>query len=93
MAVKDKKEERIETRLPAEAKQQIEQAAALQGRSVSDFVVQAALDQASKVIEQQRIVRLTVDESVALADMMMAKPKANRKAVAAARRHKELLGG
>jgi len=36
---------------------------------------------------------LTVDESVALADMMMAKPKANRKAVAAARRHKELLGG
>lgn len=92
MAVKDKKEERIETRLPAEAKQQIEQAAALQGRSVSDFVVQAALDQANKVIEQQRIIRLTVDESVTLAEMMMAEPEANQKSVAAMRRYKEIMG-
>lgn len=36
MALKDKKEERLETRLSAEAKLQIEQAAALQGRSLSD---------------------------------------------------------
>lgn len=92
MAVRDKKEERIETRLPAEAKQQIEHAAALQGRSVSDFVVQAALDQANKVIEQQRIIRLTVEESIALAEIMMAEPKANKKAVAAIRRYKATMG-
>jgi uncharacterized protein (DUF1778 family) len=90
--VKNKKEERMETRLPAEAKQQIEQAAALQGRSVSDFVVQAAVDQANKVIEQQRIIRLTVDESISLAEMLMAEPEVNEKAVAAIRRYKETMG-
>lgn len=92
MALNQKKEERIETRLPAEAKQQIEQAAALQGRSVSDFVVAAALQEASKVIEQQRIIRLTMDESVALAQMMLAEPRANKKAVAAIRRYKKAMG-
>jgi uncharacterized protein (DUF1778 family) len=90
--VKNRKEQRIETRLPAEAKQQIEQAANLQGRSLSDFVVQAALDQAHKVIEQQRIIRLTVAESVALANLMLAEPKPNAKAVDAFRRYKERMG-
>ncbi len=92
VALKDRKEERMETRLPAEAKLQIEQAAAMQGRSVSDFVVQAALDQASKVIEQQRIVRLTVDESTALAELMLAEPKPNAKAMAAIRRYRKSIG-
>jgi uncharacterized protein (DUF1778 family) len=87
-----KKEERMETRLPAAAKQQIEQAAAMQGRSVSDFVVAAALQEASKVIEQQRIILLTVVESFALAEMMVAAPKVNAKAVAAIRRYRKTMG-
>jgi len=92
MTVKDKKEERIDARLTAEAKQQIDQAAALQGRSTSDFMVQAALKEASQVIEQQRIIRLTVDESVALAELMTGEPKVNEASVAAMRRHKEIIG-
>lgn len=92
MSVRIRKEERLETRLPAEAKHQIEQAAALQGRSVSDFVVQAAMDQAHKVIEQQRLIKLTVDESVALAKLMMAEPKPNKKAIAAVSRYKKTMG-
>ena len=94
MPVKDreKKEGRMETRLPAAAKQQIEQAAALQGRSVSDFVVAAALQEASRVIEQQRIIRLTVDESIALSEMMTAEPHVNEKAVAAIHRYRKTMG-
>lgn len=92
MAVKDKKNERLETRLPAEAKQQIEMAAAMQGRSISDFVVAAALEQASKVIEQQRIIKLTVEESVALAELMAAKPTVTKKSVEAMRRYKKTIG-
>jgi uncharacterized protein (DUF1778 family) len=91
MAVKDKKEERIETRLPSEAKRQIEYAAELQGRSVSDFVVAAALLEASKVIEQRKIIRLSIDDSMALAQAILNPPKPNAKAVAAARRYKEKL--
>ena len=92
MGVKDKKEQRIDARLTAEAKQQIDQAAALQGRSTSDFMVQAALKEAAQVIEQQRIVRLTVEESVALAEIMTAEPVVNAASVAAMRRHKEIIG-
>jgi uncharacterized protein (DUF1778 family) len=62
--------ERIDARLTAEAKQQIDQAAALQGRSTSDFMVQAALKEAAQVIEQQRIIRLTIEESLILAELM-----------------------
>lgn len=91
MTGRDKKEERIDARLTAEAKQQIDQAAALQGRSTSDFMVQAALKEASLVIEQQRIIRLTVEESVALAELMSSEPKVNEASVAAMRRHKNIV--
>jgi uncharacterized protein (DUF1778 family) len=89
MAVKNKKEERIETRLPSEAKRQIEYAAELQGRSVSDFVVSAALVEAAKVIEQQKVLRLSIEDSIALADAILNPPEPNAKAVAAARRYKQ----
>jgi uncharacterized protein (DUF1778 family) len=93
VAVRDRKGERIETRLPLEAKQQIEYAAELQGRSVSDFVVCAALDQAARVIEQQRLIRLSVGDSIALAEAILNPPETNAKAVAAARRYKARMGG
>ncbi|MDR3614170.1 MAG: DUF1778 domain-containing protein [Candidatus Obscuribacterales bacterium] len=92
MAIKDKKEERIDARLTAEAKQQIDQAAALQGRSTSDFMVQAALKEASQVIEQQRIIRLTIEESLVLAELMTGESKVNEASVAAMRRHREIIG-
>jgi uncharacterized protein (DUF1778 family) len=92
MAVKGRKEERIETRLPSEAKQQIEYAAELQGRSVSDFVVSAALVEAAKVIEQQKVLRLSIADSQALAEAILNPPKPNAKAIAAARRYKQKMG-
>lgn len=95
MAVKDRKDrkgQRIDARLTAEAKQQIDQAAALQGRSISDFMVQAALKEASRVIEEQRIIRLTVEESVALAELMTSEPRVSEASVAAMRRHNEIIG-
>jgi len=93
MALRKNKAARIDARLSAQAKQQIDQAAALQGCSTSDFMVQAALKEAACVIEQQRIVRLTVEESLSLAELMMSEPKVNEHSVAAMRRHTEILGG
>jgi uncharacterized protein (DUF1778 family) len=92
MAARDKRKEHIYARLTAETKQQIDQAAALQGRSTSDFMVQAALKEASQVIDQQRIIRLTVEESVALAKLMTSEPKVNEASVAAMRRQQKIIG-
>jgi uncharacterized protein (DUF1778 family) len=55
-------------------------------------MVQAALKEAYDVIEKQRIVRLTVEESVALAELMNSEPKANAASIAAMRRHKKITG-
>jgi uncharacterized protein (DUF1778 family) len=86
------KKERLDLRLPAAAKEQIERAAELQGRSISDFVVAAALSQASQVIEQQMVLKLCLEDSMALAEAFMNEPEPNAKAVEAARRYKKKMG-
>lgn len=44
------KSERVEARLSSEERKEIEQAAALEGRSVSSFIVAAAAEKAGQVI-------------------------------------------
>jgi uncharacterized protein (DUF1778 family) len=86
------KKERLDLRLPTAAKEQIERAAELQGRSLSDFVVAAALAQASQVIEQQMVIKLCLEDSMTLAEAFMSEPEPNAKAIAAARRYKKTMG-
>lgn len=86
------KKDRLDLRLPAEVKYQIEKAAELQGRSVSDFVVAAALTQASQVIEQQMVVKLCLEDSMALAESFINEPKPNKKAIEAAKRYRARMG-
>ncbi len=72
MALREKKkEERLEARCSPEVKHRIEQAAELQGRSITDFVVATVYEQACKVIEQQRIIRLSMEDSMALANAIL----------------------
>lgn len=92
MAVKDKKDERLEARCPSEVKQRIEHAAELQGRSITDFLVAAADEKACQVIEQYQVIKLTMDQSMALAEALINPPAANPKAVAAMRRYKQKTG-
>ncbi len=75
-------------RLPPAVKSHIEKAAELQGRSVSDFVVAAAISQASQVIEQQMVLKLCLEDSRALADSFINEPKPNKKAIEPARRYR-----
>ena len=86
------KKERLDLRLAAEAKGQIEKAAALQGRSVSDFVVAAALTQAAEVIEQQMVLKLCLEDSSALADTFVYEPEPSKKAMEAAERYRKKMG-
>jgi uncharacterized protein (DUF1778 family) len=86
------KKERLDVRLPQAAKNQIEKAAELQGRSVSDFVVAAALSQATQVIEQQMVLKLCLEDSLALAEAFISEPKPNQKAIEAAKRYRARMG-
>ncbi|AKK24723.1 DUF1778 domain-containing protein [Pandoraea oxalativorans] len=51
---------RFEARIPTEVRALLEQAADIQGRSMSDFAIAAIWEAATKVIEQTNLVRLSV---------------------------------
>ena len=52
--------QRLETRVTAEQKTLIEHAAALQGRTVTDFVLTSVQDAARRAIEEHQQIELSV---------------------------------
>jgi uncharacterized protein (DUF1778 family) len=65
---------RIEARIAPEALMIVKRAAELQGRSVSDFVVDSALNMAQKAIEETQIIRLAVEDQRAIAESILNPP-------------------
>ena len=53
------KSERLELRLTSDQKQDIEQAAAISGRSVTDFSVPLLVEEAGEVIRQERELKMS----------------------------------
>ncbi|HMZ00890.1 MAG TPA: DUF1778 domain-containing protein [Burkholderiaceae bacterium] len=65
---------RVEARIAPEALAVVRRAAELQGRSVSDFLVAAALKDAQRTIEDAQIIRLSVDDQQRFADLLLNPP-------------------
>lgn len=65
---------RVEARIAPEALAVVRRAAELQGRSVSDFLVAAALKDAQRTIEDAQIIRLSVEDQQRFADLMLNPP-------------------
>ena len=51
---------RIDARIPLTVREIIDRAAAMQGRTRTDFLIEAALEKAERVIAEQTIIRLTM---------------------------------
>lgn len=68
------KTSRVEARIAPEALAVVRRAAELQGRSVSDFLVAAALKDAQRTIEDAQIIRLSVDDQQRFADLLLNPP-------------------
>lgn len=62
---------RVEARIAPEALAVVRRAAELQGRSVSDFLVAAALKDAQRTIEDAQIIRLSLDDQQRFADLLL----------------------
>lgn len=65
---------RIEARLAPDALAVIRRAAELQGRSLSDFVVDAAQEAAHRTIEEAQVIRLSVEDQRRFADALLNPP-------------------
>lgn len=65
---------RVEARIAPDALAVVRRAAELQGRSVSDFLVAAALKDAQRTIEDAQIIRLSVEDQQRFADLVLDPP-------------------
>lgn len=63
---------RFEARIPSELKKTLSRAAALQGRSLSDFVISAAAEEARRTLEDHRVLQLCEEDQMALALDLLA---------------------
>ena len=70
--------ERLEARVPLPIKSLIDRAAALEGRSITDFVIATLERHAVTVVHEHEILQLSTRDSHAFAQAMLAPPKPNR---------------
>jgi uncharacterized protein (DUF1778 family) len=82
---------RIEARIAPDALRIVRRAAEIQGRSVSDFVVAAAQEAASRTIEEAQIIRLSVEDQRAFAEAMVNPASPSAALLRAAKAHLALI--
>jgi uncharacterized protein (DUF1778 family) len=84
--------ERLETRVTAEQKTLIEHAAALQGRTVTDFVLTSVQDAARRAIEEHQQLELSVRDSRAFVDALLHPKPVNDRLRDTVRRYRDATG-
>ena len=82
---------RIEARITPDGLSVVRRAAELQGRSVSDFVVAAAQEAATRAIEEAQIIRLSVEDQRAFAAAIFERAPPAPALVRAADAHRRLV--
>ncbi len=89
--VEDIKNARFEARIAEPVLELLRQAATLQGRSLSDFVVSSAREAAEEAIARQEVIQLSLADQQRFA-AGLTKPKAVAKPLKeAAKRHRNLV--
>lgn len=84
---------RLEARISTDLHGMLKHAAALQGRSVTDFVVSAVQDAARQAIDQAELIRLSMADQACFANALMSPPQANPALKRAFSRRRKLVAG
>lgn len=86
-----RKTERLEARIAEAQKALLQRAAELQGRSLTDFVVSVAMDEARRIVSEADVLELTRRDQLALADALMNPPPAGERLKRGAREYMEQI--
>ena len=79
--------ERINLRLSEVAKRRIEQAASVEGKTVSSFIVSSALENAEKTVRRHETMALDREDAARFFDALADPPAPNDKLRAALKEH------
>ncbi len=85
------KKTRLDLRITADQKELIEQAAAVNGSSITSFVVNAAQKEAQNVLRERDTMRLTKRDSEAFVQALLEAPRPILHLREAAKRHKKAM--
>lgn len=83
---------RLEARLPVEVHALLKRAAEIEGRSLTDFVVEAARDAARRTLEQHSILKLSLEDQDRVAQAILNPPEPTAALRRAFNRRRELFG-
>jgi uncharacterized protein (DUF1778 family) len=83
---------RLEARVSAAQKALLQQAAALSGRSLSEFVVTSAQEAARRIIEEHEGIRLSRNEQRAFVKALLEPPEPNARLQRAAKEYRKRAG-
>jgi uncharacterized protein (DUF1778 family) len=86
------KVERIEARVNAETKALCQEAANLEGRSLTDFIVASAVESARRVIRERELIDLSRGDRQAFVASLLDPPPPNRRLRDAARYYERVMG-
>jgi uncharacterized protein (DUF1778 family) len=84
---------RVEARIAPDALALVRRAAELQGRSISDFLVAAAVRDAQRTIEDAHIIRLSADDQERFVRMLLKPPPLAPAMKRALKARKRLIAG
>lgn len=82
---------RFEARITSEVQRQLKRAAELEGRSVSDFVMTAAVEAAQRTIERSETILVTLDEHERLWEAIHNPPEPTQALREAFKAHRDLI--
>ncbi|MDW2981282.1 MAG: DUF1778 domain-containing protein [Rhodanobacter sp.] len=84
------KQARLGVRLDDQVKTLLQHAASLRGRSMTDFLVDSAVEAAERVIKDASVVSLAMEDARRFAEALLNPPKPNAALKSAARRYRDL---
>ncbi len=82
---------RLEARVDAEIKARWQQAADLQGITLTDFIIISLQESASKIIQQHQTMKLSKKDTKAFVDAILNPPQPNENLIAAAKEYKKIM--
>ena len=85
------KVERLEARLSPDTKALFQEAATIQGRSLTDFVVDSAVEAARRIVRQNELVELTQRDRIAFVEALLNPPPPNDRLQRAIERHRQTV--
>jgi len=88
----DNNDSRITARIPSQVRETLQRAATLSGATLNQFLVQAALKEANRILDEERIISLSEQDALRVFTLLENPPAPNSRLQSAARKHKAFFG-